>query len=601
MSFGRLLRTVRPLTAEQLAFTGLRQLRHRLWARFPDAARAQIALAARDLPPPDPARPALGTIADRIVRLQAAVHPESVDDLRGGQLLRLGQELRVPSFERIAWRADLGEANSPLRRLTLAYFGWAVPLLATGRADDLERVDVALTSLAAMSWSEKGIFRDLWNPYTASHRLINLLAGLNLHGQAGGAHGAPAARRLLDHVRFSAAFVAADPERDLQANHLLKNWTALAVYAAATDDPPSVYPSLARTASTSLDQLVLRDGGHAERSPMYHTLGLLDVETLAASGALPTLKGRLDSSAALMRRALGVLTHPDGDIALFNDSWLGGAPSPRSLGISPPTPGPHALPETGYVRLDGSGDTAIFDCGACGLDQQPGHAHADFLSFELSVAGARFIVDPGTPTYSAGVLRDRCRSASTHNGPYFDGVEPLEFWKSFRVGRRPAAGGLAGEGLERAPLWCAGWQDGYGHQGAEPRRWLGLWPDEALLVIDAWTGAAAESVRSRFTIPHPWLPLTERGSLVFSGVRRLTCRAVYGTVQPPGETVWWPRYGNEEPATLVDIHPASCDGMAVSALLLSWGSPPDIEPAAIAGLAHALVRARRVTPAGFRG
>jgi hypothetical protein len=512
----------------------------------------------------------------------------------------MGSSLHAASFARIPWRADLGEGDSPLRRLTLAYFGWAVPLLATGRVEDLDHVDVALTSLESVPWSAPGIFRDLWNPYTVSHRVINLLAGLHLYREAGGSLDTPAAGRLLDHLRFGAAFIAADPERDLQANHLLKNWTALAAFAAAAPDPASVFPYLSRAAAASLTQLVLDDGGHAERSPMYHALGLLDLEILQASGAMPDLGPRLDRSIGTMRDALSVLTHPDGDVALFNDAWLGGAPSSRSLGVGSPMSGPRSLPETGYVRLAESEDAVIFDCGPCGLDLQPGHAHADFLSFELTVAGSRFIVDPGTPTYSAGPLRERCRSASTHNGPWLEGLEPLELWKSFRVGRRAAAGGLTGDGLAQAPLWCAGWHAGYSQHGTEARRWIGLWPGRALLVVDGWIGNTATSRRSRFTIPRPWTLRAGLQPPAFEGPRLVRCQALAGRIAPTEASVWWPRYGTEEPATILDIRPAVDEGISLSALLWSWGDPSVIPGPAVNALGHALIGARRTAPEGFR-
>src|SRR5581483_9905432 len=128
----------------------------------------------------------------------------------------------------------------------------------------------------------------------------------------------------------------------------------------------------------------------------------------------------------------------------------------RALGANAVDSGQHVLPETGYVRLGDDRDVLIFDCGPCGLDLQPGHAHADFLSAELSIGGQRFLVDPGTPTYTESELRDRCRSAAAHNGPHVRFAEPLEFWRSFRIGRRGAAGRLSGQGLDVAPLTCAG-------------------------------------------------------------------------------------------------------------------------------------------------
>lgn len=593
MSLGRLLRTVRHLSAEQILFSVVRRARHAAWQQIPHASRSRIAAAAARLPPPDPRRTALSRMADRIALLQRSIHPESAAALRTGQLGIFGQSFAVGDLQHANWRRDTGEGNSPLRRLTLAYFGWAVPLLVEGRPDDLAAVTRAVASLDKIPWSEPGIFRDLWNPYTASHRVINLLCALNLYARA-----APLADvallPLLDHIRRCAAFVAQDPERDLQANHLLKNWVALAVYAAATDEPPVLFPGLADALGRSLDQLVLRDGGHAERSPMYHALGLLDVELLRASGAAPILAAKLDDTEARMRHALGILTHPDGDIALFNDAWLGGAPAAKDLGITEPPPGMHVLRDTGYVRLGVRDEVAIFDCGPCGLDLQPGHAHADYLSFELSIGGARLIVDPGTATYTAGALRDRARSAASHNGPHIIGHEPIEFWQSFRVGRRATARLLNDPGLASlAPLWCAGWHDGYRALGVEVRRWLGMWPGQALLVLDAWSAAGAALCCSRFLVPQPWTAHPANGIVRLHGPLEAQVTPMAGALASPQPAAWWPRYGEEAPATLLTLQPDGQRDVPVAALLVTWGTTPSaISPIVIEQLARSLISAR---------
>jgi len=558
-----------------------------------------VALAAAALPEPDPQRPALVEISRRIAALQTAIHPEPAAALRRGSLSLLGRPVNVQGIESIDWTLPSDRALSALRRLTLAYCGWAVPLLAERQPTDLANTATAIDRLDGVPWSTPGIFRDLWNPYTASHRLINLLTALHLHK-------APTDRgtdgwRILEHARRCAAFIASDPERDIQANHLLKNWTALAVYAASTPSPPSVFPSLDRKVARSLEQLILEDGGHAERSPMYHALGLLDIEVLLASGAVPELQSRLIDVADRMRHALSLLTHPDGDIALFNDAWLGGAPSSRDLGAEPAatTARAVALPQTGYVRLESHEEAAIFDCGPCGLDLQPGHAHADFLSLEFSVGGHRFLVDPGTPTYTAGERRDRLRSAASHNGPHVDGAEPIEFWKSFRIGRRANAGGLHDAGLAEAPLWCAGWQDGYATLGVDVRRWIGLWPGQALLVVDAWTGAAAGRAHSSFLIPEPWRGSAANSALIFNGPSSVRVEAAAGHLEL-GSGVWCARYGIEQPATTIRVHPKENGGETTAAVLFSWGNGPRPEPVDIAALARCLRQARQVAPAGYQ-
>ena len=92
---------------------------------------------------------------------------------------------------------------------------------------------------------------------------------------------------------------------------------------------------------------------------MYHVLALLDLRVLRACG--------LQSEAVTkMEAALRGMTHPDGEIALFNDSWIGEAPPPSDL-ISPGDVSETAtLVETGYTRMGRGGDAVIFDHGPCG-------------------------------------------------------------------------------------------------------------------------------------------------------------------------------------------------------------------------------------------
>ena len=81
-------------------------------------------------------------------------------------------------IDRIAWRAEMGEGNNRLWRMTLSYLGWTVPLLARGDASDVAMIRRAIDSLMAQNqWDVPGVFRDVWHPYSASHRLINLLTG----------------------------------------------------------------------------------------------------------------------------------------------------------------------------------------------------------------------------------------------------------------------------------------------------------------------------------------------------------------------------------------------------------------------------------------
>ena len=68
------------------------------------------------------------------------------------------------SIESIQWRGDFDEGNNPLRRMNLAYMGYVVPLLANGKPEDLQIVGRLLASFVSKnSWSEPGVFSDVWN------------------------------------------------------------------------------------------------------------------------------------------------------------------------------------------------------------------------------------------------------------------------------------------------------------------------------------------------------------------------------------------------------------------------------------------------------
>src|SRR5207237_10587114 len=78
----------------------------------------------------------------------------------------------------------------------------------------------------------------------------------------------------------------------------------------------------------------------------------------------------------------------------------------------------------------------IIDAGSVGPSYQPGHAHAGTLSFELSLRGARVIVNSGTSTYEAGVMREFQRSTAAHNTVSYRSQCSSETGASVRVGRR---------------------------------------------------------------------------------------------------------------------------------------------------------------------
>jgi hypothetical protein len=583
MNVLRVWRTVRHLTAEQWLFRAICRGRRVLMQAFPEGARRRLQKAADILPQPDAAPASLAAIARIVLGLQQAAHGADPVGAAAGRFSLLSRDFDFGSVAGIDWRGDFQEGNNPLRRMNLAYMGYAVPLLSHGRISDLRAMVDILQSLEAQNSSEvKGVFRDVWNAYTASHRLINLLSGLALYRAADGEVDDAAETVILDHVRLCAAFIAGNLERDLQYNHLLKNLVALAAFAAAIGGIPPAFAFLDAAIRKSIRQNVLSDGGHAERCPMYHALSVLDLEMLSASGIVSReTETMLTDALARMMPALAVMSHPDGDIALFNDSWLGEAPASRDIIGFGAGDGVSRLRDTGYVRLGAGGDAVIFDCGKCGPDDNPGHAHADFLSVEISIGGERFIVDPGVPTYTAGAERDGSRSAAAHNGPHIVGAEPIEFWKSFRVGRRGTARELTDDRLGGiAPIWCAGVQNGYAPLGGDVRRFVGLWPGQALLIADLWVGASGHEAVSHFLIPSNWSRAAGRDAAFRHGATHVRLSCFAGKIAEIGEGSCWPRFGVEQKAHRVVVRPGPGDGFRTAALWITWSADSSADSSA---------------------
>jgi uncharacterized heparinase superfamily protein len=174
---------------------------------------------------------------------------------------------------------------------------------------------------------------------------------------------------------------------------------------------------------------------------MYHSLILEDVLDLINLGhSYPGLLPDWSEVAARMLSWLHQMTHPDGRISFFNDAAFAVAPDPAQLteyadrlGIQSDR---RPLAESGYVRLENARAVVLFDAAPIGPDYQPGHAHADTLSFELSIDGARQIVNSGTSTYENNATRQSQRATAAHNTIRIDGEDSSEVWSAFRVARR---------------------------------------------------------------------------------------------------------------------------------------------------------------------
>lgn len=389
---------------------------------------------------------------------------------------------------------------SALWIFNMHYHEWLADLRAAGQRD------VAQTLVSDWLLKFAAYHPTVWHPYPTSLRLVAWLT----HGEwlLTGAD-EDLKQAFYESLYRQALYLADNPELDLGGNHLLKNLKAM-VYAGLALDLPEVYSRGMAGLLRELQVQILPDGMHFELTPMYAAQvlrDLLDVRAvLRKTGGSPKL---LDDTVRKLGTALGFFVHGDGRLALFNDgSEMDEGQVAQLLRLSGADDTPDALPDAGYARLARGGTVVLFDAGKVGPDANPGHAHADMLSFEMSLGRERVVVNGGTYAYQHS-LRNVFRGTPAHSTVSVEGMDSAEVWGGFRVGRRPQQVVMSLQGgeepLSGGDIWVEGAHDGWRQLGLVHRRKLLLAGDGSRLRGEdeiSWKRAPQRRVRAHFHL-HP--------------------------------------------------------------------------------------------------
>ncbi len=359
-----------------------------------------------------------------------------------------------------------------------------------------------------------------WEPYPLSLRICNWIKW------------ALSGNELSEKARLSLAvqtrYLRKRDDHHLLANHLLVNAKAF-IFAGLFFDGVEArawYEKGMAILRQQIPEQILPDGGHFERSPMYHNLITEDFLDLLNILRVYGREGDFiwHHELAGMLHWARAMSHPDGQIALFNDAAFEIAPKAalldkyaERLGFSPVEFNPQEdapLMESGYIRACRGPAVLFADVGPVGPDYQPGHGHADTLSFELSLYGRRVIVDSGTSIYEKGNERLRQRGTGAHNTLQIDEENSSEVWASFRVARRAKIEDLrAFPPAEQAcnlrdsseALEISAAHDGYQRLrgvGLHRRRWTLC--ENHLEILDAVEGRGEHKIRFALHLHPTW-------------------------------------------------------------------------------------------------
>jgi len=415
-----------------------------------------------------------------------------------------------------------------------------------------------------------------WEPHPTSLRIVNwikwALAGNRLPAEC------------IQSLAVQARWLSQRLEIHLLGNHLFANAKALLFTGLLFDgkEADEWLERGLRILERELAEQILPDGGHIERSPMYHSIVLEDLlDLMNLSSTCPrSIASRLTGSIALWREAvarmrqwLAAMCHPDREIAFFNDAAIGMAASPKELefyaerldlsAIAAPGDGMVHLSDSGYIRVQrGTDMVALLDVAPVGPDFLPGHAHADTLSFELSLYGQRVCVNSGTSCYGRSPERLRQRGTAAHNTVTLDQLDSSEVWEGFRVARRarPCELQIRDEG-DDLRIACA--HDGYAHLPGKPihrREWH--FSDTSMEITDVIRGRYREAVGRLFFSPSiavPEPPSATVGHAIF--LRHALKWLIEGATGRIVPTTFHPEFGVREATRCLEmrfLQPRSC-------------------------------------------
>ena len=492
-------------------------LRHLRFSQFYERLKFNLYSPKPDISPPPALRSKLGILTAGIQTSPSLIGPEEFSFL--GEAGSLGVYGWDGHGREKLWRYNQHYFNDLIAASASLRYAWHLNLLE--------------------NWVELNppAFGVGWEPYPTSLRIVNWVKW----SLSGGTLSTSCIQSLAVQVRYLSRRL----EWHLLGNHILANAKAM-VFAGLFfqgDEANYWLEKGLRILERELPEQVLQDGGHFERSPMYHSVVLEDLlDLISASQLWP---GCIDPSvvkgwrilAEKMLEWLSKMTHPDGQISLFNDAAFNIAASPgdlsayaRSLAIE--VDGKLAqsglmvyeLEQSGYIQFSSKNAVAILDVAPVGPDYLPGHGHADTLSFELSLFSQRIIVNGGTSLYGLSPERLRQRQTINHSTVEVGGLSSSEVWGGFRVARRAKPIGLQiRAAVDRILVGCS--HNGYARLKGAPmhhREWdMGL---KHLKVIDTVTGGKHKSI-ARF-IFHPsihientdfndWILRTPLGDQVF--------------------------------------------------------------------------------------
>jgi uncharacterized heparinase superfamily protein len=300
--------------------------------------------------------------------------------------------------------------------------GWGEALYAFGWLRHLRGADTALARANARALVDDFLLRRVPPAHTArqarvvARRLIAFLAQspLLLEGADYAFY-----QRFLRAVGQSVRDVDQIARSASQPLDRLTAAIALCYAALCCEGLEPLARRATRNLARELEAQLLADGGHIGRNPQAVVELALDLlplrQTYAGRGLEPppALMNAIDRILPFIR----LLRHEDGTLSHMNGVGATPVDHVATLLMYEGARGPamRRAPHSGYERLEAGGTMIVADVGPAPPEIHGAHAHAGCLSFEMSSARQRIVVNCGAAPEAPLETRLAARSTAAHS------------------------------------------------------------------------------------------------------------------------------------------------------------------------------------------
>ncbi len=408
-----------------------------------------------------------------------AGNPERGAAIIEGHFRLAGDQLDAPPGEAGIWTR-----STPSRAFArrLHGFGWLRDCAAApgDAAGDTAR---RLTDSWVRAFGRWNSFS--WSQDVLSSRLMNWLRNGELLFAIPDESDAEAVKRraarlrcLVRQARYLQRALPLAPEGSIR----LRCAAALTLSGLCLPGQAAMLKAALSSYSDEVERQILPDGGHVSRAPRAVAEALIDLVTVRDVAArleveLPQALTRAIDRLAPMVRFFQMV---DGGLASFHGGGEGDRAAlaallerddikSRSFGFAP---------HSGYQRADAGGATILLDVGEPPRGGLSVEAHAGALSFEMSTASGRLVVNCGWNDDQPANWREAVRATAAHSTLTLEETSSARLlqpgWRRDLLGPRLASSPgpvTARRNEEDMGVWLEGGHEGYREQyGLSHRR-----------------------------------------------------------------------------------------------------------------------------------